>query len=193
VTVKGLLPEELDDELLVYDEQRHTACRLNRTAALVWQHADGERSIAQLVELLQVEVESADEDLVLVTLDRLYEQGLIESGYAGRDPDEARLSRRRFIRKVGVVGTAALALPVVQNVVAPTAAAAQSVCQCREACYCPCHPPSGCYPCYCSCACETCVGKTCAGSCACDYCYCYCSTCSCAAVRPSTRGFRSFG
>ena len=38
----------------------------------------------------------------------------------------ARLSRRRFIRRVGVVGTAALALPVVQSIVAPTPAAAQS-------------------------------------------------------------------
>lgn len=34
----GLLTEQLDDELLVYDEDGQTACRLNRTAALVWQN-----------------------------------------------------------------------------------------------------------------------------------------------------------
>src|SRR5581483_1616438 len=104
-----LLTEELDDELLVYDQDRDTACRLNATAAIVWRSADGERTIDELVEVLRGELgDVADEDLVLVTLDRLEEQGLIESGYAARDVDTARLSRRRFIRRVGVVGSAAL-------------------------------------------------------------------------------------
>lgn len=169
---EGLLSEELDDELLVYDRERHTACRLNRTAALVWRHADGERSVAELVEVLRGEIELADEDLVLVTLDRLQEHGLIESGFSARDPGEARMSRRRFIRRVGVVGAAALALPVVQSVVAPSAAAAQSLCSCGEgeACKCPC-AFGNCsvycaIPCYCECACEECSCDTC-GPCYC--------------------------
>jgi hypothetical protein len=135
----GLLTEELDDELLVFDEQRQLACRLNRTAAVVWQSSDGRRTVAELVDLLR-------EDF-----GELAEQGLIESGYARRDPDAARLSRRRFIRRVGVVGTAALALPVVQGVVAPTpAGAAPSLCaycfacSCSDSCYCePCSCPCG--------------------------------------------------
>jgi hypothetical protein len=149
-----LLTEELDDELLVFDDARQLACRLNRTAALVWQNSDGERTVDDLVELLREELgELADEDLVMVTLDRLDEQGLIESGFARRDPGAARVSRRRFIRRVGVVGTAALALPVVQSIVAPTSAAAQSeicgycvYCECSDACYCepPCTCPCGC-------------------------------------------------
>jgi hypothetical protein len=127
VRTSDLLTEELDGELLVYDEQRDVACRLNRTAALVWRSSDGQRTLADLVEVLREEVgELADEDLVMVTLDHLEEHGLIESGYTRRDPNAARLSRRRFIRRVGVVGTAALALPVVQSIVAPTPAAAQS-------------------------------------------------------------------
>jgi hypothetical protein len=121
------LTEQVHGELLVYDEQRDVACRLNRTAALIWQSADGERSVADLVGVLREELgDLADEDLVMVTLDRLEEQGLLESGYPRREPHAARLSRRRFIRRVGVVGTAALALPVVQSIVAPTPAAAQS-------------------------------------------------------------------
>ena len=125
--VEGLLTEQLDDELLVYDEQQHLACRLNRTAALVWQSSDGQRTVQDLVEVLRDELgEVADEDLVMVTLDRLSQHDLIDSGYAPRDADTAGVSRRRFIRRVGVAGTAALALPVVQSIIAPTPAAAQS-------------------------------------------------------------------
>jgi|SRR5579884_2628352 len=179
----GLLTEEIDDEILVYDESRQIACRLNRTAALIWQHADGQRSIADLVDVLREEFEMADEDLVLVTLDRLNESGLIESGFSERSADEARLSRRRFIRRVGVVGTAALALPVVESLVAPSVAAAQSggPCAADGACYCPCKCACGDYlgSCYCgTCACESCDHQ--AGSCLyCSSCS-TCSTCSCA-------------
>jgi hypothetical protein len=124
----GFLTEELDGELVVYDEDRDLACRLNRTAAVVWKGSDGQRTVADLAALLHEELgELADEDLVMVTLDRLEESGLIESGYRRRDPDEVRLSRRRFIRRVGVVGAAALALPVVHSIAAPTPAQADSV------------------------------------------------------------------
>jgi hypothetical protein len=176
----GLLTEQLDDELLVYDQDGQTACRLNRTASLVWENADGQRSIADLVEIVKAEVDVADEDVVLVALDLLHENGLIEAGFERRSPDEARLSRRRFIRRVGVVGTAALALPIVQSVVAPAAAAAQSVTPadvggwCKCPCKCQCDGCGGCNSCsYCdTCACEPCDGQ--AGSClycaSCDYC-----------------------
>lgn len=149
-----LLTEELDEELLVYDEQRHVACRLNRTAALVWQNSNGERSVTDLVEVLREEVgELADEDLVMVTLDRLAEHGLLSSGYAPRERETARLSRRRFIRRVGVIGAAALALPVVQSIVAPVPAAAASPGSCST--------------------CSTCVG-TCTCICFCSICFCTC-------------------
>jgi hypothetical protein len=122
-----LLTEEVDDELIVYDERHDLACRLNRTAALVWRGCDGEHTVADLIEVLAEEVgELADEDLVMVTLDHLAEQALIESGYEVRDANASRLSRRRFIRRVGAVGAAAMALPLVQSIVAPTPAAAQS-------------------------------------------------------------------
>ena len=158
-----LLTEELDDELLVYDQDRDVACRLDRTAPLMWRSADGKRTVDDLVEVLRDELgDLADEDLVLVTLDRLEEQGLIESGYAPRDSETARLSRRRFIRRVGVVGSAALALPVVQSVVAPSLAAAQPTSTC-DACTCPCGC-SSCIPCgtcgYCQpcpCDCGECI------------------------------------
>jgi DNA-binding transcriptional ArsR family regulator len=121
----GFLTEKFEDELLLYDKSRHLACRLNQTAAVVWQNSNGKRTVADLVAVLRNEIgDLADEDLVMVTLDRLEEQGLIESGYSRRDADSVRLSRRRFIRRAGAVGAAALALPVVHGVVAPTPAQA---------------------------------------------------------------------
>src|SRR4051812_26428155 len=116
--------EQLKDELLVYDETRDTAHSLNRTAAAVWRASDGTRTPADLAGVLSDELgDVADEDLVMVTLDDLSSAGLIE-GAPERDREVARLSRRRFIRRVGAVGTAALALPVVHSIVAPDPAAA---------------------------------------------------------------------
>lgn len=122
-----LLIEELDGELIVYDRSDHIACRLNRTAALVWNGCDGTRTVADLVALLATDLgELADEDLVMVTLDRLADNGLIEAGYTLRDHATEQVSRRRFMHAAGAAGAAALALPIVQAAVAPTPAAAAS-------------------------------------------------------------------
>jgi hypothetical protein len=123
----GLLTEEVDGELIVYDEHDQVACRLNHVAALVWRSSDGTRTIDELVAVVAQELgDVADEDLVRIALDQLAEHDLIESGYEQRDADEARFSRRRFFRRVGVVGAAAAALPIVTSMVVPAAAAAQS-------------------------------------------------------------------
>jgi hypothetical protein len=124
---EGLLTEEVDGELLVYDSERDVACRLNATAALVWRNADGERTVADLVAVLSEELgEVADEDMVMVALDTLAEHGLISAGHEPRAASASRLSRRRFLRRVGVVGAAAISIPVVHSIVVPTPAAAAS-------------------------------------------------------------------
>jgi hypothetical protein len=124
---EDVIVEEVDGELLLYDEPQELACRLNRTAFRVWESCDGTHSVTDLVDVLRAEVgDVADEDLVRVTLDSLDEHGLILSGYAHQKGKAGRLSRRRFIARAGAVGAAAAALPVVQAIVAPTSAAAQS-------------------------------------------------------------------
>ena len=157
----GVLVEELDDEVLAYDQRDDCAHRLNRTAAVIWRHCDGTRDVQALVGVLQAEVgEVADEDLVLIALDDLAAAGLI-SGAPDRALDARRLSRRRFIRRVGTVGAAALALPVVSSMVSPTPAAAQSPCgscTCTGTCSCSCTS--------CSCSCTSCLG-TCSCTCTC--------------------------
>jgi coenzyme PQQ synthesis protein D (PqqD) len=147
---KRFLTEVLDDELLVYDDQRRLASRLNRTSAIVWQNCDGEHTVAGLVDALRDELgDVADEDLVLIALDQLDDQGLLESGYKRRDLATSRSSRRRFIRRVGVIGAAALALPIAQSVAAPPAQAATSVSTCSTCdCYfCTCYDNCYCDPC----------------------------------------------
>jgi hypothetical protein len=126
---KQLLIEEAGDELLVYDQRSDHAHRLNATAALVFKNCDGERTIPDLVAILSEKLgDVADEDLVRITLDDLAKADLLQDAQL-RSADDSRTSRRRFIRRVGTVGAAALALPVVHSIVAPTAAEAAS---CQE-------------------------------------------------------------
>jgi hypothetical protein len=122
----GLLIEELEDELLVYDLAADRAHRLNGTAATVFRHADGTRSVAELVDVLTEKVGGiADEDLVLITLDGLVEAGLVED-YKPRPTKDTRTSRRKFIARAGAIGAAATVLPIVHSIIAPTVAQAQT-------------------------------------------------------------------
>jgi Coenzyme PQQ synthesis protein D (PqqD) len=123
----GLLTEEVEGELLAYDERTDTAWRLNATAAVVWRGCDGTRTLADLGDLLAAELGiAADDDLVLMTLDDLVEHDMIASGYQPREAAAVRLSRRRFFGRVGVAG-AAVAAPVVYSMTVPAAAAAISI------------------------------------------------------------------
>jgi len=133
---EGLRLESLDDDLLVYDLDRNRAHRLNATAALVWRNADGQRSVADLAEVLRQSLDDvADENLVLCSLDRLAAARLLENA-PERTADAARASRREFVRKVGAVGALSLLLPVVTSIAAPTRAQAQSgrTCNTETAC-----------------------------------------------------------
>jgi hypothetical protein len=118
----GLLTRELPDELLVYERDEHRAHCLNRTAAVVFRHADGTRTIADLALLLAPEGERvAAEAVVAETLVRLDEAGLLEGGTPGPG-----WSRREVVRRVGI--GAAILLPAVASVVAPTPAEAAATC-----------------------------------------------------------------
>ena len=122
---EGMLTKEVDGELLVYSEDNDAACKLNRSAALVWQNCDGKRTLADLVQIVTDELgEVADEDMVLIALDNLVDHDLILSGYERRETSASRLSRRRFFQRAGVVGSAAMAAPVVYSMAVPAAASA---------------------------------------------------------------------
>src|ERR1700730_7842010 len=73
-----LVVEELAEETLVYDLDRHRAHCLNKTAAAVWRNCDGKRTIAELAAMLPRESkESGGEDVVLLALNQLQKRHLL--------------------------------------------------------------------------------------------------------------------
>jgi hypothetical protein len=128
-----LVVEELPDETLVYDLKRHKARCLNRTAALVWQHCDGQTTVPELAALLKKELDiPGDEAVVWMALDRLGRAHLL-SGPVTLPADRAQYSRREVLRTLRRVAGISLLLPVIESIVAPRAAA-QASCITMAAC-----------------------------------------------------------
>lgn len=110
--------------MLVYDLAGHEAHCLNRLAALVWQRCDGRRTVDDLTALLRSDLGAqVDDDVVRTALAELDRCGLLEQAPAGQWAP--RLTRRQLVRRLGIA-TAAIALPVVTSLAAPTAAQAAS-------------------------------------------------------------------
>jgi len=115
---------EVADEVLVYDLERHEAHCLNASAAAVWRACDGSKTVAQITAELRRELDpSIDEDVVWVALSDLWKQNLLQ----GQDEPKTRsgLSRATLLKRAGV-GAAALSLPAITSLVAPTVAHAVS-------------------------------------------------------------------
>jgi hypothetical protein len=111
----NLVIRELDDETLVYDTERDEAHCLNQTAALVWAQCDGKTTAQQAARLLQSKLElSVDTDLVWLAVKQLERFHLVES--SAKSPS---VSRRALVLKYA---PAALALPVIMSISAPTPA-----------------------------------------------------------------------
>jgi len=122
----GLVVRDLPGEIVVYDLGSHRAHCLNRTAAFVFRHADGRRTIPDLARALAEDAGAvADEAVVHLTLDRLAEAGLLASRHV-QEPSgalsPAAASRREAIRRVGL--GAAVLLPIVTSLLVPTPAEA---------------------------------------------------------------------
>ena len=113
-----LVIQELPDELLVYDLTRHEAHCLNKASALVWKHCDGKTTVAQAARLLGGELSQAVEtDVVWLALGQLRKFHLLDE--AGGTILTTRVSRRDLVRKYL---PAALSLPLIMSIAAPTAA-----------------------------------------------------------------------
>lgn len=115
------LSREFGDELLIYDLQRNEGHCLNSTAAAAWKLCDGNNSLSQIARTLSRQFSAqVDESTVLLALDRLADAHLlVEPVMAAK-----RLSRRVALRRIGIA--AAIALPLVTSIVAPTPARAAS-------------------------------------------------------------------
>jgi hypothetical protein len=118
-----LITEQIDGELVAFDGLTKEAHCLSPLAAAVFLAADGKTSIADIATAAGAKLgEPVDASHVEQALAELDERGLLaESSASGG------LSRRQLMRKGAVVGTAALAAPLVTSVVTPAYGAAASV------------------------------------------------------------------
>ena len=134
----SLIVKELPDETLVYDLKTDQAHCLNLTAARVWKNCDGQRTVSQLAELMELELGSlVPEEMIWLALNQLEKFNLLEIAPA-QPKVLAQMDRRHWVRSIGI---AAMLLPVVLTITVPTALAQASTCSKR-----PCNNPGDCCP-----------------------------------------------
>lgn len=120
----GILVQELPDEVLVYDLGRHKAHCLNCTAAIIWKLCDGGKTAAEVAALAGQELKvKIDERVVWHALEQLGKAGLLERQVT-LPARMAGVSRRQVMKQLGV--GAAVAIPLITSILAPTAAQAAS-------------------------------------------------------------------
>ena len=130
--VEGVVVRELAEEVLVYDLDTHKAVCLNGAAASVWRLCDGRRTPADIRRAVEKTAGGAvPEEFVWLALEQLGRDGLLDARVP-RPEALAGLSRRELIRRVGLA--AAVALPAVASIVAPTPAQAASCLPTGAAC-----------------------------------------------------------
>lgn len=114
---EGLVVQHLSDEVLIYDQKRHKGHCLNQTAALVWKHCDGKTSVAEMAHRLEEELKTpVKEEIVWLALEQLGKTHLLSNRVTLAQPG---ITRREVMKRMGIA--AAVALPVVTSIVAPSA------------------------------------------------------------------------
>ena len=116
------LSQEFYGEVLIYDPQRHVGHCLNSTAAAVLKLCNGSNSSSQIARTLSQQLSApVDETVVLLALDHLADARLLVEAAI---PAAVSPSRRVAIRRIGIA--AAIVLPLVTSIAAPTPAHAAS-------------------------------------------------------------------
>lgn len=123
----GIVVQNLNGEILIYDLQANQAFCLNETSALVWQMCDGTKNIADISRLVSEKLkQSVSNDLVWLSLDALKKNNLLDENQQ-IEIDFQGFSRREIIRRVGLASM--IALPLISSLVAPSANFAASNCR----------------------------------------------------------------
>lgn len=118
--IGGLVWREVGSELAVYNPTTVSTHALEPAAAAVFLAVGDTVTIDDLV--VRLGDDGWSEDVVIRALDELAAADLITIDV----PDGDAMSRRRLLGRIGVGALAVTALPLVQTVIAPTAAAALS-------------------------------------------------------------------
>ena len=126
---QGLVVQELPEETLVYDLERHQAHCLEATAAAVWEACDGRRTVEQIAARATRRIgRPVPEAAAWLALRRLGRARLLEAPVEG-PVAEGLTSRRDWLKKAALFGGLS-----VLSITAPTAAQAatcttQTTCQ----------------------------------------------------------------
>ena len=113
-----LIVDELPDEVLVYDLDRHKAHCLNITAARVWRRCDGKTHPSEISRRVARDLDRPfNEDLVWLALRQLEKIHLLEKPITAF-PQLGGMSRREMVRALGI--GAVVAVPVITSIVSPT-------------------------------------------------------------------------
>lgn len=107
----GVVVEQLADEVLVYDLDRDRAHCLNQAAARVWERCDGQHSVSE------IGAEVGGEEAAWMAVEQLSRAGLLEEKI--KRPAAVGVSRREVIKRIAAA--AAVGVPVVTSIIAPTA------------------------------------------------------------------------
>lgn len=117
----GLLEETVGEELLLYDQDSHTAHCLSPLAVCVWRHCDGEHDLAELAVLAGV-----SERVVADALHELRKNDLLAAEPKLTESAVPGVSRREAIVRVARYGAAATAGSMIVSATAATPAMAGS-------------------------------------------------------------------
>ena len=127
-----IIVKEVQDEVLVYDMDRDTAHCLNLSAAAVWKKCDGRNTPEQIADSLHTESQTnVNEDFVWLALEQLARDHLLEGPLEWLD-SVPRLTRREAVRRFGI--GAAIAIPLITSILAPTPAQAATCLPAHSAC-----------------------------------------------------------
>ena len=123
----GLVIEQLEDEILIYDTERDKAHCLNAAAARIWKHCDGKSTVADIKHAFAADIPiEAAREVVSNCVLRFSRAHLLKEGSLPFKGDDV-LSRRKLLRKIGMGAAAtAIVLPLITSIVAPPPAAAAS-------------------------------------------------------------------
>jgi hypothetical protein len=116
---EDLLWEAVAEEVVVWDKVKNRAHRLNRSASIVWRHANGNNSHEALASIVSRELGTSEGASAIVdeAVDRLNALGLLNA------EKEQNGSRRELVRRVAMIAAVA---PLIASVAVPTPARAAS-------------------------------------------------------------------
>ena len=116
----GLVFQETNQEVLVYDLLTNRAMCLNQTAAVVWNNCAGRTTVSEIAKRVEkILGKPVTDEVAWLAIDQLKKADLIQVSGSYSNAFEA-LTRREIIKKIGF--TSAIALPIVSILTAPVAA-----------------------------------------------------------------------